>query len=248
MAGRTEKAYLHGAAWSTGTRRPVPCILLLAAALVFAASPSAFGENLVIGNFSGGDLTGWTPKVFRGETAYTLVLDGERRVLKAHSRGAASGLVKEVRLDPGEYPVLRWSWKIEGTIPDGNERTKAGDDYAARVYVVFPSLLFWKTKAVNYIWANTLPRGESLPNAFTANAMMVAVESGNGKAGTWVAEERNLYEDYRALFGEEPPDIGAVALMTDTDNTGGEAVAYYGDITLHAVAGRPSPSRSPQAR
>jgi hypothetical protein len=62
--------------------------------------------------------------------------------------------------------------------------------------------------------------------------MMVAVESGNAKAGTWVTEERNVYEDYRALFGEDPPPIGAVALMTDTDNTGGEAEALYGDIFL----------------
>jgi hypothetical protein len=93
-------------------------------------------------------------------------------------------------------------------------------------------MLFWRTKAINYIWANRLPQGESLPNAFTSNAVMVAVESGDGKAGTWVTEERNVYEDYRALFGEDPPAIDAIALMTDTDNTGGEAEAYYGDIFL----------------
>ena len=98
--------------------------------------------------------------------------------------------------------------------------------------MVFPRTLFWKTKAINYIWANRLPAGESLPNAYTSNAVMVAVESGNDKAGTWVREERNIYEDYRALFGKEPPDLGAVAIMTDTDNTGEEATAWYGDITL----------------
>jgi len=199
---------------------------------LLAFSPRVFGENLVLGNFSAGDLTGWNPKVFKGETSYTLVSDGDRRVLKAHSRATASGLYKEVTLKPRKFPVLRWSWKIGGTIRNGNERTKEGDDYAARVYLVFPRTLFWRTKAINYIWANTLPKGESLPNAYTANAMMVAVESGDGKAGTWVTEERNVYEDYRRLFGEEPPEIGAVALMTDTDNTGGEATAYYGDITL----------------
>lgn len=198
--------------------------------LVF--SPRVFGENLVLGNFSAGDLAGWNPKIFKGETSYTLVSDGDRRVLKAHSRAAASGLYKEVTLEPRKFPVLRWSWKVEGTIPKGNGRTKEGDDYAARVYVVFPRTLFWRTKAINYIWANTLPKGEALPNAFTANAMMVAVESGDEKAGTWVAEERNVYEDYRRLFGEDPPAIGAVALMTDTDNTGGEAEAYYGNIFL----------------
>ncbi len=205
---------------------------------LFLMTPSVSPERIVLGNFSDGDLSGWTPKVFHGRTSYSLVVDGERQVLMAQSRGAASGLYKEVTLDPWKYPVLRWSWKIKGTIPKGNGRTKAGDDYAARVYVVFPRTFFFRTRAVNYIWANRIPKGTALPNAFTSNAMMVAVESGDEKTGTWVAEERNVYEDYRTLFGEDPPAIGAVALMTDTDNTGGEATAYYGDITLQALPAR----------
>jgi hypothetical protein len=78
--------------------------------------------------------------------------------------------------------------------------------------------------------------------------MMVAVESGDENAGTWVTEERNVYEDYRRLFGEDPPDIGAVALMTDTDNTGGEATAYYGDITLQTLPARSAISPPAAAR
>jgi hypothetical protein len=212
-----------------GGNRIPPLALML---VLFLLAPPGFCEDLLLGNFSAGDLSGWMPKVFQGKTSYTLVREGERSVLQAESRMAASGLYKEVDIDPRKYPVLRWSWKIEGTIPKGNGRTKEGDDYAARVYVVFPRTLFWRTKAINYIWANTLPKGEALPNAFSSNAMMVAVESGDENTGTWVAEERNVYEDYRKLFGEDPPPIGAVALMTDTDNTGGEATAYYGDITL----------------
>ena len=215
-----------------GDRRATGWVWACAAILLLAFPRPALSGDLVVGNFGTGDLSGWTPKVFRGETVYTLVEDGGTTVLKAESRGSASGLVKEIRLDPRSAPILRWSWKIERTLPSGNERTKAGDDYAARVYVVFPSALFWRTRAVNYIWANRLPVGESLPNAYTSNAVMVAVESGNGKAGTWVHEERNIYEDYRELFGQDPPQLGAVAIMTDTDNTGEEAVAWYGDISL----------------
>jgi hypothetical protein len=219
MMHKRKFAPVPGTARRKHPRKRTKHVTVLALAFLLIA-PSAVSESLVLGNFSAGDLSGWKPKVFQGETSYTLVADGERRVLKAESNGAASGLF----------------WKIGGTIPNGNERTKEGDDYAARVYVVFPRTLFWRTKAINYIWANKLPKGESLPNAFTSNAMMVAVESGDGKAGTWVTEERNLYEDYRRLFGEEPPEIGAVALMTDTDNTGGKAVAYYGDITLGGLS------------
>jgi Protein of unknown function (DUF3047) len=207
-------------------------VAAVAALLLLAHPAPAPCGDIVVGSFSTGDLSGWTPKVFRGETAYTLAEDGGRTVLRAESQGAASGLVKEIRLDPRSAPVLRWSWKIERTLAQGDERTKAGDDYAARVYIIFPSVLFWKTRAINYIWANKLPAGESLPNAYSSNAVMVAVESGDGKAGTWVHEERNIFEDYRTLFGKDPPALGAVAIMTDTDNTGGKAVAWYGDITL----------------
>jgi hypothetical protein len=204
--------------------------LWLALALC-GAGPAGAGE-VKVGNFSAGDLSGWEAKVFQGRTEYVLAQDQGRTVLKAHASASASALLKPLSLDPRQYPLLRWSWKIEGTVPRGDERSKAGDDYAARVYVVFPSALFWRTRAINYIWANHLPKGQALPNAFTANAMMLAVESGPGLAGQWVSEERDLAEDFRRLFGGEPPEIGAVAVMTDTDNTGGEATAYYGDISL----------------
>jgi hypothetical protein len=202
------------------------------------ASPAAAGERLVVGAFSAGDLAGWEVKSFKGLTDYTLVPDptaeGGRTVLRAESRGAASGLFKEVKLDLRKYPLLRWSWRVEGTVAGGDESLKAGDDYAARVYVVFPHALFWRTRAINYIWANRLAKGAHQPNVFSAHAMMVAAESGDELAGRWVSEERDVVADYRLLFGEEPPALGAVAIMTDTDNTGGRAVAYYGDISLAA--------------
>jgi len=61
---------------------------------------------------------------------------------------------------------------------------------------------------------------------------MLAVESGDKEIGKWISEERNLYEDYKRLFNEEPPHIMGIAIMTDTDNTGESAVAYYDDIIL----------------
>jgi len=156
-------------------------------------------------------------------------------VLRAESSGAASGLYHEIAFDPEEYPYLSWEWKIEHTVERGDALSKEGDDYAARVYVVFPSIWFWKTRAINYIWANKLPRGRMVENAFTGNAMMIAVESGEKRAGAWVRESRHLARDYRAAFGEDPPRAGAVAVMTDTDNTGSVARAWYGPLVLSAA-------------
>ena len=59
---------------------------------------------------------------------------------------------------------------------------------------------------------------------------MIVVETGATKAGVWVEESRNVYHDYKQAFGEDPPMINGIAIMTDTDNTKERAIAYYGDI------------------
>lgn len=198
----------------------------------FASCTVAYAGEIQISRFATEGLSGWEQKSFKGQTEYTLVTENDTTVVKAHSSGSASGLVKQVNLNPKRYRYLRWSWKISGTVAKGDESSKAGDDYAARVYVVFPGRFFWQTKAINYIWANRLPVGQSAPNVFSGNAIMVAVESGTSKAGHWLTESRDILADYRHLFGEEPREIGAIAIMTDTDNTGSEATAWYGDIVI----------------
>lgn len=200
--------------------------------LVMLPAIAAQGEEKPVSRFATEGLAGWENQYFEGVTEYQLAKENGRTVLRAHSKVSASGLIRKVKLDPNRYRYLRWSWKVAGTIPGGDERSKKGDDYAARMYVVFPGRFFWQTKAINYIWANHLPKGESIPNAYTSNAMMVAVESGNSRVGQWVTEERDILADYRRLFGGEPRGIGAIAIMTDTDNTGAEATAWYGDITI----------------
>ena len=196
-------------------------------------SPSAgFAEEIPVSLFSSEGLAGWESKSFKGFTEYRLVKEDGRTVLKAASHAAASGLIRKMRFDPAKYRYLRWSWKIAHTIKGGDERSKAGDDYAARVYVIFPGRFFWQMKAISYIWANKLAKGESVPSVYAANARMVAVESGEGKAGQWLTEERDLLADYRLLFGTDPKEAGAVAIMTDTDNTGGTGEAWYGEIFL----------------
>ncbi|OGQ99698.1 MAG: hypothetical protein A2505_09275 [Deltaproteobacteria bacterium RIFOXYD12_FULL_55_16] len=210
-------------------RRLLTAVVFLG--LAFSAAGSSPKEQ-VLDNYQNGLSPGWETKSFVGQTHYTAENNDKQFYIKATSTAAASGLFHKIDYDPKEQPILRWSWKIERTLARGDERTKAGDDYAARIYVVFPSLLFWNTRALNYVWANRLPRGEALPNAFTANAMMIAVESGNGRAGQWLNEERNIYEDFKKYFKREPPRVGAIAIMTDTDNTGESATAWYGPIII----------------
>ncbi|HTG80318.1 MAG TPA: DUF3047 domain-containing protein [Geobacteraceae bacterium] len=204
------------------------------ALIILLAVAAACAAEVAVGRFSAGDLSGWHDETFRGKakTSYHLVKENGRTVLMAQSRRAASGLLKKVDLNPRNYPLLRWSWKVEHTLKGEDVTRKSGDDFAARVYVMFPRTFFWQMRALNYVWAARLPKNSAVPSPYTVNAVIIAAESGETAAGTWVREERNVYEDYRRAFGEEPPRVGAVAVMTDTDDTGDEAVAWYGDITM----------------
>ena len=210
-------------------------LLLFLLVMMFPGGSHAAAAAIAIDDFEHGLAAAWTVKSFKGETVYRVVAENGNHVLQAESRGTASGLVYHVDVDPHDYPLLTWRWKVAGTIPAGDERSKAGDDYAARVYVIFPHWFFPKTRTLNYIWANHLPKGELLPNAYTANAMMIAVQSGPQLAGRWLAERRDIVADYRRAFGEDPPRLGAVAVMTDTDNTGALATAWYDDLVLSAA-------------
>lgn len=206
------------------------CIWL--AALFLITDVSVGAAELAVGRFSVEGLDGWEEKIFRGVTEYRLTRENEKIIVKATSKATASGLVKKIRFDPQKYRYLRWSWKIDQTIPGGDETTKSGDDYTARIYVVFAGKFFWQTKAINYIWANKLGKGEFIPNAYTSSAMMVAIESGNAHAGQWFFERRDIFADYQKLFGSDPGEADAIAIMTDSDDTGGNAMAWYGDIVL----------------
>ncbi len=205
---------------------------LLLACIFFSSATIGQTEELAVSNFEAEDLSGWIPKVFKGKTDYRLAKENGRTVVQATSKAAASGLVKKIKFNPLKYRYLRWSWKVENTITGGDAKIKAGDDYAARLYIVFPGYFFWQTKAINYIWANRLPKGDFVPNPYTDHAMMLAVESGPSLTGKWLKEERDILSDYRRLFGEEPKEASAIAIMTDTDDTGESAVAWYGNITL----------------
>ncbi len=188
--------------------------------------------EMVLDDYRTGLSPKWKEKSFEGHTLYRVTDEAGIQCILAQSHNAASALYYEISYNPKDHPILAWRWKIAGVLEKGDARTKAGDDYPARVYVVFPSVLFWRTKALNYIWANRLPKGQALPNAYTANTIMIAVESGPDRQGQWVEEKRDIYVDFQRHFGEPPPDVGAIAIMTDTDNTGEEATAWYGPIRI----------------
>ena len=194
-------------------------------------STRAIAEPLMIGEFSENNLHGWEEKIFEGQTAYSIVNLAGKDVLVAKSHAAASGLFKKITVDLKKTPYINWSWRAENVLPGINEKTKKGDDYPARIYMVSSGgVFFWKTKAVNYVWSSNQVSGDAWPNAYTSRAHMVVVESGNSNIAVWRHYKRNVREDFKRFFGKDVSEIDVVAVMTDTDNSGLSAKTYYGDI------------------
>lgn len=203
--------------------------------LLFLVSGATAATRL-IDDFHNGAGPGWEKKSFKGETRYSPAKEDAIPCLRAEANASASGLFYKITYDAAAEPILTWSWKVDNLVAKSNAHTKAGDDYPARIYVVFPSLFFWNTKALNYVWATDLPEGTAIANSFTSNAIMVAVENGPAHLGQWRTYRRNIYQDFQKYFGTEPPPVGAIAIMTDTDNTGERASACYGAIRVEGLA------------
>ncbi len=233
--------------------------LLTLCALACSLGLTAFGpSDYVVAAFSnmrpGGAVNGWEALSLGNapRSQYALVRDGSQTVVRAQANGSASGLIRRISLDANRFPVLTWRWKAENVIQGGDIRRKGGDDYPARIYVTFaydPADLSFgdrvkyralralgyddiPVRALSYVWANKAGETQIVPNAFTDWVQMVPVQSGASGLGQWQTERRDVVRDYRAAFGEDPPPISGVAIMTDADNTGGSATAYFGDIRM----------------
>lgn len=234
---------------------------LLAALSVSAAiAADAVGAPAAIAPFSAGIVGGAAPGAWRAtnipkvprQTRYALVEDGGTVVLRADAVSSMSGLTHPLSADAQATPILQWRWKVSGVPGTAEFGTRAGDDYAARVYVLFdydvsrlPFATRMKVKLARmlygeavpaaglcYVWDAKAPVGTTGWSAYTDRLRMIVVSSGTAKAGQWVEVRRNVLEDFRAAFGEDPPAISGVAIATDTDNTGESGTAWYGDVAL----------------
>lgn len=194
-------------------------------------------------SFSPSEILGWSTRDFDGETDYRLVeLDGEQ-VLRAQARGQASAKYLEQEIDLDRTPYLHWCWRVSSTYPGLVETTKGGDDYPARVYVARKTgWLPFQVQSVNYVWSSNQAAGSTWPNAFTDRAQLLALEGKGAPVGQWVAEVRDVREDFSRLFGERPARLNGVALMTDGDNAGGDATAWYARL---AFSDSSAPPRCP---
>jgi hypothetical protein len=205
--------------------------------LIPQARPAVFWEE----HFDALSPDAWREVPVRHRTDYSAVeLDG-RRCLRADSRNGASILLASVPFDPARFAWLSWDWRVDRFVRGEALHQKHGSDASARVYVYFETGgLPWQKRNIDYVWSSALPVGTVLESAFSSESKMIIVDSGAASVGQWRTVERNLVEDYKRCFGRGPlPKVIAIGIMTDTDNTGGDASAYFDDLRISRLPAPP---------
>jgi Protein of unknown function (DUF3047) len=185
--------------------------------------------------------TGWAVKEFTGRADVEVVRADGRVAARLRSERTSFALHRDVVVELRELPYLSWSWKVAKLPVGGDVREAARDDQAAQVYVIFPRWPSPRTASdvIGYVWDSRAPVGTWLKHPRADNVGIIVVESGSGRLNEWRTYERNVAADYAALFGRQPPRVGKVAVMVDTNDTRGEADVLFGDLTF---------ARTPQGR
>jgi hypothetical protein len=198
----------------------------------------------------------WEPYfIVRGNhpTGYRVVERDGAAVLEALAEQGGSALLRKIRIDPHLHRLIEWRWQVPPREPGASAFSEAARASAmARISIAFhgdaqkldvvdrthlrlakvltPNGLPYATLV--YVWLRSAPAGTVLVSPYSDRVRLFVVESGEERVGQWIDVRRNVLEDYRRAFGEDPGDIVAVGVMTDSGDDGSTRRAFYGDITF----------------
>ena len=197
---------------------------------------------------------GWQVLALRDTkpTQFSLVEDAGVPVVRVQADAAGGSLLRPIRWDPAGHPRLQWRWRVDRVVAQGDIHSKDGDDFAARLYVMFDypterlsfadraklAIARWiygdqvPAAALCYVWDNHAEVGTRAWNAYTDRVRMIVLRNATSGVGDWMLEQRDLVADYREAFGETPPPVSGIAIAADTDQTGETVTAWFGDISI----------------
>jgi Protein of unknown function (DUF3047) len=187
------------------------------------------------------------------KTDYRAVKYKGKSAVRANARSSASGLEAKLNVDLTRKPKLSFSWYADSLIAGADNAEKATEDSPLRIVLSFAGdkdTLSGKEQRFHerakfitgrelpfatlmYIWENQKPVGTVITNPHTATIKKIVIASGEKDLKKWTGFQRNIVEDYLLAFGKQPGKLVGIALMSDTDNTGTNVMAYYGDVTLN---------------
>jgi hypothetical protein len=223
--------------------------LLCMTAVLITAFPASADDHQVLFREDFANLDSWNPLAFpkiKSRSTYTIERTGSEHILRAESSASASAIVYKDSFSVSDYRRVRWRWKVKNVYVKGDVRSKEGDDYPIRVYVMFEydpdkagtmdriKYGFAKSlygeypphSSLSYIWSSKDDPEKFVVSPYTDKAVMVLLEKGPAKVGTWVDEEIDIMADYEKAFKAKPPARARIAVMNDSDNTGESSVSY----------------------
>ncbi len=231
-------------------------IVLIAAVIVLlmVAQPSSTGtasvvmgdaDFVVVEDFSGSSVNafpkgwGWLDgtkvrkisEAGEGQVPYRVLEENGNKYLHVDDTGQAVTIVSDKKWNVKKYPCLTWRWRVREFPAGANEKISGKRDSPASIYITYYVSFLGIPKSIKYIWSNELPACDVFKKEGTGTATQVVVQSGMWRRSVWITETMNIYEQYKKVFGEYPPDeIAGIAIRTDADGTRSRAVADYDDI------------------
>lgn len=224
---------------SAGWTRLVGALLLGALGVGASVAAAQSGYSIVVEDWSKqppgkrGVPEGWQGQNWGSpKHDFTVAAESPDRILHMRSDNDSSTITKEMKIDVKQYPILQWRWKVVVLPKGGDARRKETDDEAAQLYVTFPRFpSAVRSRVIGYIWDAAAPVGAVFPSQKVSTVTFVVVHSGDADLGKWVTETRNVYADYKRIYGEEPGEaVGAVSISINSQNTSSRAEAYFAEI------------------
>ena len=187
---------------------------------------------------------------FRAPTKFELLDDGGTTVVHAISENSSSVLMENIDIDPREFPILSWRWKAPRLVPGANTTSRKTEDAPVRLIIAFDGdkskldfgdqMTFAETRlllgleppyaTLEYVWGDGAAKESIVENGWNARIRLLLARSGAERVGEWVPETRNIVEDFRRAFGEDPGRITSIGIHCDSDATESRSEGYFGDI------------------
>jgi hypothetical protein len=215
---------------------------LVAVAIVLLAVTAAWASDVVVEDWSKapaghkGIPPEWKGQQW-GSPAYdmTIVEDGGKKVLHLKSKNEGSTISREVKgkVNLKDTPILEWTWKMVTLPKGGNSCVKATDDQAGQVFVMWPRFPEQvRSQIIGYVWDSTQPVGTTCKSEKTGMVTYIVVRSGAAEAGKWLTERRNVAQDYKKIYGDNPDNPGVVSISIDSNDTNSYSESFMGAISF----------------
>lgn len=172
------------------------------------------------------------PEQVTDEIPYVIRENDGDKFLHVADTGQSITLARKAKWNLHTYPCLRWKWRV-ASVPEGADEKNGNNDSAAGVYVLFSRNFFGIPKIFKFTWSSSVENCDRFHRGPPWNPWYIVLETGLPETHEWVTETVNLFEAYKEVYGEDPPQepIG-IGILSDANASEGSSVADYDEFQV----------------